>query len=136
MLVTSIIRNDFISIINNIKLTAHVFEAFIGMSYYMAKSDKEILFDLLNTNSYEDFIYDSLHNRCILSPKDLVTSNKVTEYFRRLENDLESLQELSTNSKSSDISSVKSSLNKLQENLQFMRDLNNLFLYVSYPSVY
>lgn len=124
---------DFTPITNNNNLSAHLFDAFIGMSSHMSSPDKEKLIALLQTDTYQSIINDALVNRWTLSTKDLTTPNRVTEYFKRLNDDLEKLQKISTQSKQSDFENVKSSVNKLQDNLQFMRDLNDLFLYVQLP---
>lgn len=124
--------DSFSSIANN-TLTAHLFHAFIGVSSYMTAPGKEKLLFLLNTHTYQNLISEALHNRWTLSPQDLTVKGKITEYFSRLHNDLEKFLKISTGNKELDFQDIKSSINKLQDNLQFMRDLNDLFLYIQLP---
>lgn len=124
--------DSFASITNN-PLTAHLLEAFIDVSSHMTTPGKEKLVSLLYTDVYQDIISNTLHNRWTLSPQDLIVRDKVTEYFSRLHDDLEKLSGISNSSKELEFQSIKSSINKLQDNLQFMRDLNDLFLYIQLP---
>ncbi|NLL71996.1 MAG: flagellar hook-length control protein FliK [Clostridiales bacterium] len=125
--------HDFSSMIKDHTLTAHLYEAFIGLADHMSSPVKEKLFSLLSTTTYEDFINEALHNRWTLSPKDLATRDNVSEYFSRLKDDLKRLAAVSTDKQVLDFENIKSSINKLQDNLQFMRDLNDLFLYIQLP---
>ncbi len=114
-------------------LSAHISSAFIGISKLLSESDTEKLVDLLKSDNYLDMITEALHKRWTLSPNELTMKNKVKDFFNRLDKDMERLDELTDNHKISSLQDFKSSINKLQDNLQFMRDLNELFLYLQLP---
>lgn len=121
------------SLLENSKLPASILEGFIGVSDYLTGTDRGKLVYLLKDNIYKDYITEILHQRWTLSPEELTQDNKVKEFFRSLDDDMEQLSKLTINSKQFDSHNVKTSINKLQDNLQFMRDLNELFLYLQLP---
>jgi|LSQX01.1.fsa_nt_gb hypothetical protein len=112
-------------------LPFHIFEAFIDISSQISETDREKLVHLLKSDSYSEILTETLHQRWTLSPGDLPKDNKVKEFFKRLDRDMESLNKLTDSFIMS--SDVKSSINKLQDNLQFMKELNELFLYLQLP---
>ena len=114
-------------------LPSSVLEAFIKVSDNLSDVDRQKLAHLLKSDTARDLLTETLHNRWTLSPNDLTQENKVREFFKRLDKDLDHIKELATNSKLIDTQSTQSSINKLQDNLQFMRDLNELFLYLQLP---
>ena len=114
-------------------LPARMVEAFIGMSEQLPEFDKKKLVYLLKSDSYREIITEALHSRWTIKPSELTQENKVKEFFRRLDKDLEQLNKLTENFKLSNSPDFKLSVNKLQDNLQFMRELNELFLYLQLP---
>ncbi|MDI9508961.1 MAG: flagellar hook-length control protein FliK [Bacillota bacterium] len=117
---------------NNVLLT-RILQAYVGMSENMPDPDKQKLAYLLKSDSVRDIISQALHHRWTLSPRDLTKDNKVKEFYKRLDEDLDYIKELTSSSKLADTQNIQSSINKLQDNLQFMRDLNNLFSYIQLP---
>lgn len=121
------------SISENNMLPAPILEAFVGVSDYLSDTDKDKLIYLIKDNIYKDYITELLHQRWTLSPEELAQDNKVKEFFKRLDDDMEQLSKLTMNSEQFDSQNFKTSINKLQDNLQFMKDLNELFLYLQLP---
>jgi hypothetical protein len=133
-LVHDLFNNELInSMSESSMLPANIAEAFIAMSDYLSDTDRNKLIHLLKSNSYHELITEALHSRWTLSPKELTPENKVKEFFKRLDEDMEQLKELTNNSKLFNSQNIKAPINKLQDNLQFMRDLNELFLYLQLP---
>ena len=116
---------------NNNTLTIKLAEAFIGMSSQLSGDERERLVHLLKSDSYREIITEALHQRWTLSPRDLTKENKVKEFFRQLDEDMEHLDKMADDFYMP--SNIKASINKLQDNLQFMKDLNELFLYLQLP---
>lgn len=117
----------------NALLPPRLFEAYIGISDSLTPSEKEQLMHVLKDNYYEKFLKDEFHNRWTLNTgklKDNIISKK---FFRRLYEDLERLKNLSDNNKLFESQPIRTSIEKLQDNLQFMRDLNELFMYLQLP---
>ncbi len=115
----------------NTLLPIHIFDAFTAIASQLSDIDREKLVHLLKSDSYGDIITEALHQRWTISPSELPEENKVKEFFSHLDKDMEHLEKL-TNSFNMP-SDVKSTINKLQDNLQFMKDLNELFLYLQLP---
>ena len=112
-------------------LPIQIFDAFTAIASQLSAIDREKLVHLLKSDSYRDILTEALHQRWTLSPKELSKENKVREFFRHLDRDMEHLDKLTDSSRMS--SEVKATINKLQDNLQFMKDLNELFLYLQLP---
>lgn len=114
-------------------LTTRIAELFVGISEYMSDANKEKLVDLLKSEGYREIITEALYNRWTLESGELINQDKVKGYFKRLEKDMEELDKLTEGLKLPTSSVFKAAINKLQDNLQFMRDLNELFLYLQLP---
>ena len=110
-----------------------IFEAFISISEDLAEYDFNKLISLLKSNVGREVITDAFHKRWTLEPDELTKKNKVREFFKRLDKDTEHLKRLSDDIKLLDTQDVRATINKLQDNLQFMRDLNELFIYLQLP---
>ncbi|TAH68871.1 MAG: flagellar hook-length control protein FliK [Anaerolineaceae bacterium] len=119
--------------VENSLLSTRIASAFISMSEQLSYTAREKLVHLLKSDAYREIIRETLHNRWTLSPSELTLENKVKEFFRRLDKDMEQLDKLSENYKMPTTLDFKASINKLQDNLQFMRDLNELLLYIQLP---
>lgn len=131
-LVHDLYGNDSIpaSPANNI-LPIKIAEAFIGVSSQLSGKAREKLVHLFKSESYREIITEALHQKWTLSPRDLTKENKVKDFFKHLDRDMEHLNKMADDFNMS--ADVKSSINKLQDNLQFMKDLNELFLYLQLP---
>lgn len=117
----------------NNMLTTNLMKTFVFMADYLSIDQKEKLMHLLKTKEYQKLIVDEFYNRWTLSPKDLTEKEKVRKYFNRLHEDFDRLNKISIENKLFDSQSLKGEINKLQDNLQFMRDLNELFHYIQLP---
>lgn len=134
-------------------IPGRLFDTLIGISGSLFGTDKKQLIHLLSVSNYHKHIARALHNRWTLSPDNLKEEIIDKKFFRRLYEDLERLKKTADSklfgtaksdtakieaekieaSKLFDASNIRSSINKLQDNLQFMRDLNELFLYLQLP---
>lgn len=122
--------------LESISLPQPILDAFVNMSAAMPANDKQKLIWLLKADAFKDVIAKSFHDRWTLSPDELAKENKVQDLFKRLDKDLQELKELTNNMSNLNLDSSQStrtSINKLEDNLQFMRDLNELFLYLQLP---
>ena len=120
-------------VIDNYAPIYSIVKAFIGMSGKLSEDAKDKLVHLLKSEAYRETISEALHSRWTLSPDELANKDKVKEFYRRLDKDMEKLDKLTDNFRMSISPDFKSSINKLQDNLQFMRMLNEMFLYVQLP---
>jgi len=113
-------------------IPSRLFEAFIGISSTLSDTEKEKLIKLLKAGNYHHRITNTLHKRWTLSPESLREDITDKKFFRRLYEDLEKLKGLSEYGLL-ESENIRTPINKLQDNLQFMRDLNELFLYLQLP---
>ena len=97
-----------------------IFEAFISISEDLAEYDFNKLISLLKSNVGREVITDAFHKRWTLEPDELTKKNKVREFFKRLDKDTEHLKRLSDDIKLLDTQDVRATINKLQDNLQFI----------------
>lgn len=119
--------------LNSSLLSTPILKAFLGMSDYLKGSDRDKLMDLLKSDTSQELITEALHRRWTLTPEDLPKEDKVKDFFKGLDDDMNHLEELASNTKLFTSHNVKTSINELQDNLQFMKDLNQLFFYLQLP---
>jgi len=116
---------------NNL-LPAGLYEAFLGVSDSLSETGKEKLMHFLKDTGLSRQIAKALHNRWTLKPESLKEEITDRKFFRRLYEDLEKLKGFADN-KLFDMPDIKTSIKILQDNLQFMKELNELFSYLQLP---
>lgn len=124
-------KDSLPSFSENPLLPLHMLEAFLSMSSQQSSDDNKKLIRLLKSDVLRETISKVFHQRWTLSPEELPQENKVRDFYKRLDKDMEYLNKLSDNFKMT--RDVSLSINKLQDNLQFMKDLNELFIYLQLP---
>lgn len=73
-------------------------------------------------------------NRFVMTPEDLTKEHAVEDFYARTAKDLASLSELvNADTASSAMKTVADTASNMQENLQFMNTLNQIFPYVQLP---
>lgn len=73
-------------------------------------------------------------NRFVMTPEDLTKEKAVEEFYARLKKDLATFTEtLSGDTASSALKTVADTASNMQENIQFMNTLNQIFPYVQLP---
>ncbi|NLK99442.1 MAG: hypothetical protein GX271_02140 [Clostridiales bacterium] len=117
----------------NTMLPIYISRTFISMYKHLSEANKEKLVNILYSDDYTYMIAEALHKRWTLSPNELKVNNRAKEFYSRLDEDMERLDELTDSYKMVNLDNIKSSVNKLQDNLQFMRYLNELFIYLQLP---
>lgn len=106
---------------------------FIDLSDRLSADGRQKVVSLLNSEAYRDELAKALHARWTINPNDIADGEKVKDFYRRLEGDMKRLERLAEPYGTVESTDVKASINKLQDNLQFMKVLNDLFLYVQLP---
>lgn len=73
-------------------------------------------------------------NRFVMTPEDLTKEKAVEEFYARLQKDLSAFSDtISGDTASSALKTVADTASHMQENLQFMNTLNQIFPYVQLP---
>ncbi len=90
---------------------------------------------LLHRPEYGKLLESALLQRWTLTPDNLYKKSSVKELYQKLQEDMEQLTSLSklANTKQEQLS-TSSSLKNLNENLQFMKDLNESYTYLQLPT--
>lgn len=118
---------------DNPAVSGRILEAFVRISDKLTAAENEKLVNVLKESHFDKFIEEEFHRRWTLDPDNLKEEIISKKYFRRLYEDLEKLKDLSNNNKLFDTQAIKASIEKLQDNLQFMGDLNELFFFLQLP---
>lgn len=104
---------------------------FLSLIRDLLPTNNDKLIKFIKSDTYQELISEAFHNRWTLSPKEILKEKKVNRYFDSLYDDLKQLKKIADKLPQAD--NIKEPINKLQDNLQFMRDLNDLFLYLQLP---
>lgn len=89
---------------------------------------------LFTSKEYQKLLSKAFHLRWTLTPEKLTKKASVMEYYLKLQEDMDQLSEVFDNgSKLMESLQLKEPVKHLQDNLQFMRDLNELVKYIQLP---
>lgn len=97
-------------------------------------AEKEAARALLQSPEYAKLLTEAFHQRWTITPEKLEQDGSVAKLYRRLQDDMESLRLLGeSEEKLLDRIRLQEPVKNLQENLHFMKDLNQLFTYLQLP---
>ncbi|MBP1756712.1 MAG: hypothetical protein H6Q59_3110, partial [Firmicutes bacterium] len=86
---------------------------------------------LVSSPIYQSLMEHSFHDKWTLSPEQLAKKSNVKELYEHLVQDMDKLTKLSK--LSSDESRLQEPVKNIQENLRFLKDLNEMFTYLQLP---
>lgn len=125
---SQILNNDLT--FNNIT-TNQLFTAFSGFT--SPDSLKELSSLLKEEPLLSSLLKDALLEQFTLTPEELTKEDAIKDFYARTNKHLSDLLELTSSAQSESLKSVASTAGKMQDNLQFMNTLNQLFPYVQLP---
>ncbi|MDF2510608.1 MAG: hypothetical protein K0S04_474 [Herbinix sp.] len=101
----------------------------------LLKSDKTAVSKLIQLPEYAKLLEAAFLEKWSISPKKFADKSSVTHLLNELSEDLSKLHNLAKEQASSlpDRDSLQNSVQNLRENLQFMKDLNQVFPYLQLP---
>ncbi|MBQ8798100.1 MAG: flagellar hook-length control protein FliK [Lachnospiraceae bacterium] len=110
-------------------------QLFSGLSSLSSKGLSEKVASMLKEEPVlSDLLGKTILNRFLLSPEDLTKEDSVKDFYERTVKDLATIAELSsTESASAALKTVSDTASRMQENIQFMNTLNQIFPYVQLP---
>lgn len=141
-------RNEFIDKIKDMKLSPelissmrkgnvsveHVFTAIQESISEATTHAKESAAELFSTDIFHKFFKNIIKNIWTLSPRDLNQSNKLQDYYKLLVDDLQKTTSLIENNLSGTYSeSLSRQTSNMNDNVNFMQQLNQMFSYVQIP---
>jgi hypothetical protein len=89
---------------------------------------------LLQSPEYERLLKEAFHQKWTLTPEKLANKASVTELYQNLTEDLEQINQLArTLNASEDALRLQEPIKSTQENLHFLKDLNEMFTYLPLP---
>ncbi|MBQ8314274.1 MAG: flagellar hook-length control protein FliK [Lachnospiraceae bacterium] len=114
-------------------LTAN--QLFSALSSASAKGHVERITALLKEEpALSELFSKTILNRFVMTPEDLTKEKAVEEFYARLKKDLAAFTDtLSGDTASSALKTVADTASNMQENIQFMNTLNQIFPYVQLP---
>lgn len=96
--------------------------------------EESVVKSLLRSPEYSKLIEEAFHQKWTITPDKLVNKDSVTNLYQNLQEDLETLNSLLKEGRESiENSRLQEPVKSLQENLRFMKDLNETFTYLQLP---
>ncbi|MDD3173819.1 MAG: flagellar hook-length control protein FliK, partial [Herbinix sp.] len=100
----------------------------------LAQSDNKTAMKLLQAPEYSKLMENAFLQKWTLTPEKIAKKTPVQELYQNLQEDIEKLSQLSKEGKaSSETLQIRESLKNLQENVTFMKDLNQMITYLGLP---
>lgn len=96
--------------------------------------EESVVKSLLRSPEYSKLIEEAFHQKWTITPDKLVNKDSVTNLYQNLQENLEKLNSLLKEGRESiENSRLQEPVKSLQENLRFMKDLNETFTYLQLP---
>ncbi len=87
---------------------------------------------IFSSNEFNKLMKDQIKDQWLLEPRDVASKENVENFYSRLNAQARQLTETLTNSLGAD-SKIAQSANSLQNNIDFMNQLNQIFNYIQLP---
>lgn len=114
--------------------TASLKETLTFIREYLAQTDQKTAAELLASPQYTKLLEDSLLQKWTISPEKLAKKKPVQDFYRQLNEDIERLNSvLKSDTNTEKMQRLQEPAKNLQENLHFIKDLNNMFTYLQLP---
>lgn len=119
------------------KLTAgnaSITDVFRAIAEALPLAGEEASRALLQSPEYAKLLTEAFHQKWTITPDKLAKKDAVPELYQKLQEDMEALSQLS-NSEEKLLENLKlqEPVKNLQDNLQFMKDINQMFTYIQLP---
>ncbi len=104
------------------------------ISGQFTKTGEEAAKALLQSPEYAKLLSEAFHQRWTITPEKLEQKDSVTELYRKLQEDMEAFSLLGkSEEKLLESFKLQEPVKNLQENLLFLKDLNQIFTYLQLP---
>jgi hypothetical protein len=100
----------------------------------LTSAEETVAKNLLQSPEYLKLLEGAFHQKWTITPDKLAINTSVSELYQNLQEDMEKLSALEQSSKttSGDLR-LQEPVKNMQENLSFMKDLNEMFTYLQLP---
>ncbi len=100
----------------------------------LPQADGDAAGRLLQSPEYRTLLEESFHQKWMITPEKLAQKTPVTKLYQNLLEDLEKLEQISKLSAvTSETLQINEPVKNLQENLHFLKDLNDIFTFLPLP---
>jgi hypothetical protein len=100
----------------------------------LSHSEKDIVGNLLGSPEYTKLLENAFIQKWTITPDKLAKKAPISDLYKNLQADMEELSHLiKAGSNSDELLQLREPVKNLQENLQFMKDLNEAFTYIQLP---
>jgi len=89
--------------------------------------------NLFSSKEYKTLLKEEILTKWEFTPESLTKEGEVDKHFQTLSNQLSGLKEYMEQSSSSSNSNISGQANHLQDNISFMKTLNEIFTYIQLP---
>lgn len=114
--------------------SAQIGEALSYIQKTIYTLSKSVVTDLLASAEYGALLEKAFFRKWTLAPEKVAKQQSVEKFYKQLEDDIQRINKLiDTTGEADDNTSIAKPLNSLQNNLQFMKDLNNVFAFLQLP---
>lgn len=114
--------------------TATVKDVLTFLQNAIPKAEEAMVSRLLASTEYQKLLGEAFHQKWTITPEKLSKKDSVKELFQSLEEDMEKLTLLiKPEVVSEQTQKLSNPVDNLQDNLRFMKDLNELFTYLQLP---
>lgn len=104
------------------------------LQQHLAQMEEKTARQLLQSPEYFKLLEGAFQQKWTITPDQLAKKTSVSDLYQNLQEDLENLNTLlKTNSGSIETQNLQAPVKNLQENLHFMKDLNEMFTYLQLP---
>ena len=99
----------------------------------LGSSPEFIVKNLLSSEEYKLLIKEEILAKWTLTPESLTKEGEIDKHFQSLSNQVTELTQFMEHSSDRDLGAASGQANHLQESIQFMKTLNELFTYIQLP---
>jgi hypothetical protein len=100
----------------------------------LPQMEEDIARTLLASPEYRKLLESAFHDKWTITPEKLAEKSAVTELYTKLQEDMEKLSSFTKLEKlMNEETRLQEPVKNLQENLHFMKDLNEMFTYLQLP---
>lgn len=100
----------------------------------LSQSEKDTAGKLLGSPEYTKLLENAFIQKWTITPDKLAKKAPISDLYKNLQADMEELSHLiKAGSNSDELLQLREPVKNLQENLQFMKDLNEAFTYIQLP---
>ena len=99
----------------------------------IGSSSESIAKNLLSSEEYKLLIKEEILAKWTMTPESLTKEGEIDKHFQSLSNQVTELTQFMEHSSNRDLGAASSQANHLQESIQFMKTLNELFTYIQLP---